>query len=307
MSREPIADTTIAITTFNHAHFIEGAIQSALDQSEPPREIIVVDDGSSDHPERVVERFPGVKLIRQANQGLAAARNTALSAASSHFILFLDADDRLLPDALRHNLARLARDEEAGFSYGGYVNVDAASGRSTPTAFRPAPRDAYESFLRGNLIGMHATVLYRREALDSIGGFRTGLAACEDYDAYLRMARRFPVRCGPEPLAEYWQHDRNMSRDAGLMLRSALAILDDQRAEAEQQPALRRALEQGRAEWKRYYARRWLHMARHHMLDGAVLSQGFSLLRSAPAVLFSVALEEMRADLATRAPLTERR
>jgi GT2 family glycosyltransferase len=300
MPPEIPCDATIAITTYNHARFLGSAIRSALDQSVAPCELIVVDDGSSDYPEREVARFPGVRLIRQANQGLAAARNTALNAASGRFILFLDADDRLLPNALRHNLARLAQDEEAAFSYGAYHSVDAASLRTTPAPFRPAPRDAYPAFLRRNLIGMHATVLYRREALAALGGFRVGLPACEDYDAYLRLSRRYPVLCGPEPLAEYWHHDGNMSRDAGLMLRSALAVLDAQRMEVEQQPRLRRAFEEGRAHWKRYYAGVWLRALRDRGIDGTLLRQGFSLLTAARLMLVRVALEEIRDRMARR-------
>src|SRR5262249_43770599 len=159
------------------------------------RQIIVVDDGSTDDPDAVVAQYRGVQLIRQGNRGLAGARNTGLRASSAPFLLFLDADDRLKEDAIRCGLSPLAEKPHGAFDYGAY---EICSGRDvTPVAFNPAPRDSFASFLRENLIGMHATVLYRRGPLEIVGGFREALGACEDYDLYLRLAQRFPIACGP--------------------------------------------------------------------------------------------------------------
>jgi glycosyltransferase involved in cell wall biosynthesis len=87
----------IVITTYNHASFLEAAIRSALEQSVPADQIIVVDDGSTDHPERVTDQFSAIRSIRQSNAGLSAARNTGWRAATTEFVVFLDADDRLMP------------------------------------------------------------------------------------------------------------------------------------------------------------------------------------------------------------------
>ena len=84
--------------------FLDDAIRSVIHQSVPAKEIIVVDDGSTDHPEAVVSRYPQVRLIRQRNQGLSAARNTGLRAAVSDKIIFLDADDRLCQGAIEAGL-----------------------------------------------------------------------------------------------------------------------------------------------------------------------------------------------------------
>src|SRR5579864_180357 len=92
---DPAGSVAVVITTYNHVVFLDEAIRSVLFQSVPAREIIVVDDGSTDHPETVVPRYSPVRLIRQENQGLSAARNTGLKAAVSDKIIFLDADDRL--------------------------------------------------------------------------------------------------------------------------------------------------------------------------------------------------------------------
>jgi glycosyltransferase involved in cell wall biosynthesis len=90
---------TVVITTYNHADFLAEAIDSVIGQNHPADKIIVVDDGSSDDPGTVVASRPEVQFIRQRNQGLGSARNTGLWAASSEAIVFLDAGDRLLPNA----------------------------------------------------------------------------------------------------------------------------------------------------------------------------------------------------------------
>ena len=113
----------VVITTYNHARFLDDAITSVLAQSRAVNELIVVDDGSTDHPERITDRYRTVRLIRQQRSGLAAARNTGWRAAASDFLVFLDADDCLKPNAIEANTTRLLVHPEAAFSYGAYVNV----------------------------------------------------------------------------------------------------------------------------------------------------------------------------------------
>jgi cellulose synthase/poly-beta-1,6-N-acetylglucosamine synthase-like glycosyltransferase len=126
----------VVITTYNHANFLSDAIASVLAQTRPADEIIVVDDGSTDEPSAVVARYPEVRFIHQTNQGLAAARNTGLRAASSEAIVFLDADDRLLANALAEGVACLAREPRSGLVYGGY--------RCTDANWRPIGENYYE-------------------------------------------------------------------------------------------------------------------------------------------------------------------
>src|SRR5687768_9785634 len=107
---EPGADAQpptvgIVITTYNHAHFLSEALDSAVAQTRAADAIVVVDDGSSDNPGEVVTRFPGVRLIRQDNRGLSAARNRGLAALTTSHVVFLDADDRLEPRAIEAGLA----------------------------------------------------------------------------------------------------------------------------------------------------------------------------------------------------------
>jgi glycosyltransferase involved in cell wall biosynthesis len=251
------ARVAVIIPTYNHARYLAGALDSAFGQSSPPHEVIVVDDGSSDDPAKVVHAYPAARLIRQDNQGLAAARNTGWRTSVSERLVFLDADDRLKPDAIARNLALFAAHPHCGMVYGAYCDVFTDTGEERNVAVREPGPDAFASFLRGNCIGMHATVMYSRAALEALGGFDPSLRACEDYDLYLRLAQRYPIACHPAVIAEYVRHDANMSRNAGMMLNAALTVLRKQRGAAGQRPEWRAAMAEGEAEWTRFYADQW--------------------------------------------------
>ena len=100
---------SVVIPCWNQARFLGEAIQSVLRQTYGNTEIIVVDDGSSDETSIVARSFPGVRCIGQKNGGLASARNTGLSASRGDYVIFLDADDRLLPIAIQAGLNCLAQ------------------------------------------------------------------------------------------------------------------------------------------------------------------------------------------------------
>jgi glycosyltransferase involved in cell wall biosynthesis len=97
---------TVVIPCYNQAHFLGEAIESVLEQTYPHYEIVVVDDGATDNTSEVASRYPGkVRLIRQENRGLSGARNTGIRHSEGEYMVFLDADDRLLPEALERALS----------------------------------------------------------------------------------------------------------------------------------------------------------------------------------------------------------
>lgn len=244
----------VVITTYNHVHFLAEAIASAEAQTYPATAVIVVDDGSTDDPASVTAWFPNVRLIRQPNQGLPAARNTGLRAAEADYVLFLDADDRLLPDAITAGLACFAACPDCAFVYGAHRRVDQAGVPLGGVRYQPAGTDVFSGLLGINRVGMHATVLYRRDALLAAGGFDVGLRRCEDYDIYLRLARGGRVASHPTLVAEYRWHDSNMSHDIRAMLEAALAVHSRQRAAAAARPETLAAWRAGRRTWTDYYA-----------------------------------------------------
>src|SRR5215213_4115846 len=109
---------SVVIPCYNLAHFLGEAIESVLAQSYPNFEIIVVDDGSPDNTSEVAARYPGVRLVRQENQGLSGARNAGLARSEGEYVVFLDADDRLLPEALEAHLEHLKAHPECAFVSG---------------------------------------------------------------------------------------------------------------------------------------------------------------------------------------------
>src|SRR5919112_554735 len=95
---------SVIIPCYNHAHYLDQAIESVLNQSYRNFEIIVVDDGSTDETSVVASRYERVRLFQQENQGLSGARNRGLGEAKGEYVVFLDADDRLVPGALEAGL-----------------------------------------------------------------------------------------------------------------------------------------------------------------------------------------------------------
>src|SRR5215208_7256201 len=118
---------SVVIPCYNQAHFLGEAIESVLAQSHPNFEIIVVDDGSPDDTSEVAEHYPEVRLVRQENQGLSAARNAGLARSEGEYVVFLDADDRLLPEALKTGVECLEAHPECAYVYG-HFRVIASDG-----------------------------------------------------------------------------------------------------------------------------------------------------------------------------------
>jgi glycosyltransferase involved in cell wall biosynthesis len=274
---------SIVIPCYNQGQFLAEAITSAIHQSYGNCEILVVDDGSSDNSAEVAGRYSGVKLIRQPNAGLAAARNSGLAACAGDYITFLDADDRLLLDAIAIGAISLNLHSKTAFVFGRYRLIDS---RGLPMDASPRLRKyehQYLDLLRFNYVGMHATVMYRRDVLNEVGGFDESLKACEDYDLFLRITRRFPIHCHEQLVAEYRQHETNMSSKAALMLTSSLGVVRAQRKFLTTDRA-REAYSQGIQNWQEYYGTRLMktlrsrvsaHQWKHLFAEASVLARHY--------------------------------
>jgi glycosyltransferase involved in cell wall biosynthesis len=243
---------SVVIVCYNQAEFLGEAIESALRQSYRALDVLLVDDGSTDDTAEIASRYPKVRYIRQHNRGLASARNTGLRHSTGEYVVFLDADDRLLPRAIEAGLRCIQRVPQCGFVFGRFRNIF-SDGSPAPTDEPQAvDHDHYWNLLQSNFIGMHATVLYRWNVLDEVSGFDERLAACEDYDLYLRASRRYPVSGHSEVIAEYRQHESNMSRDHAFMLASVLRVLKTQRRSI-RDSRHRKAVRAGMRVWREYY------------------------------------------------------
>ena len=210
-----IAPVSVIIPAFNRADTLPRALRSVVTQSLRPAEVIVVDDHSRDATGEVAERW-GARVIRhERNQGAAAARNTAVAAATQPWLAPLDSDDEWLPHhlatlwPLRGDHVLVAGNTVSWFDdapqtppmYAGAVRPRAHTLRS-PAALIPQ-----------NLIPASA-VLVRREAVLAAGGYNTELKYAEDWDLWLRVLEQGTARVTPRPLSVYHRHSGQKSGHA---------------------------------------------------------------------------------------------
>lgn len=203
------ADLSVILANYNHARLLPRALDAILAQSVRPREIVLLDDGSSDDSMAVLERYarrePSIRLVRNGrNMGVCATYNKGMALATTEWSLLAAADDYLLPGFLEQSMAQLAKHPHAGlcFAYDSFQEGDGpvwpnASGWSNaPGYFTP---DDVCRLVRHCLPG-HATVI-RRQALIDAGGYLPELAWYSDWFALLTVAFRHGVCHLPETLA----------------------------------------------------------------------------------------------------------
>lgn len=247
------ATVSVVIPCYNQGRFLAEAIESVLRQTRPPAELVVVDDGSTDETAAVARRYPGVRYVRQRNQGLASSRNAGLRRTGGEYLVFLDADDRLRPDALEVGARELDAHPEAALAWGRCVRID-EHGRQLPTAPPPiVVGDAYEALLRNNFLWTPAVVMFRRSMCAPLMRFNPAVDASADYELHLRIARAFPIHGHAATVAEYRLHGASMSRNASLMLVSTMEVLRAQRPYVMRRRSYRRAYEQARRSWRAHY------------------------------------------------------
>jgi glycosyltransferase involved in cell wall biosynthesis len=223
---------SVVIPCYNQARFLGEAVESVLAQTHPHFEVVVVDDGSTDETSEVAARYPKVRYFRQENSGRPAApRNRGLRESHGEYVVFLDSDDRLLPNALEAGLRHLGEHPECAFT-SGLCRALSSDGLSLAAVSLPGARnDHYAALLSKNYILTPGAVMFRRAAVEAAGGFDISpeKRGSEDYDLYLRLARASPVHGHDEIVIEYREHDNNLSGDSGQMLKSTLAVLRAQR------------------------------------------------------------------------------
>jgi glycosyltransferase involved in cell wall biosynthesis len=250
LSGQPLV--SVIIPCYNQAHFLAKAIESVLRQSYPNIEIVVINDGSTDHTEGVAKAYPTVRYVYQKNQGLPSARNAGIAHSQGAFLLFLDSDDWLYPKGVEANVQALLAHPEVAFVSGTF-DAFYMQENAIKEGVVPVTANHYCQLLQGNYIGMVATVMFRRTVLEEFN-FDATLKNCEDYDLYLRIARKYPVYHHLQKIAVYRFHTANMSSNIPTMLKGALGTIERQK------PGLRtnqerKAYAKGRLSWKKYYCK----------------------------------------------------
>jgi glycosyltransferase involved in cell wall biosynthesis len=242
---------SVIITCYNHGKYLAAAIESVLLQTYTKYELIIIDDGSTDDTAEVCLRYPFLRYVYQLNSGLSAARNAGIKESKGKFLVFLDADDWLLVDALKINLNYLSLYNEHAFVSGAFLEFHEPSNQYK-TVQRPVLNNHYRHLLEGNYIGMHAAVMYQRWVFDILT-FDPAKRYCEDYDLYLRICRQFQVVHHTHVLAVYRQHGDNMSRNYSGMIEGVIKVLMSQK-EAITTKEENDSLDLGIKNWKAYYS-----------------------------------------------------
>lgn len=250
-TRTPVV--SVVIPCYNQAHYLGEAIESARRQTHPDVEIIVVDDGSKDNTLEVARSYQGVRAVAQANQGQGAARNRGLEHATGAYVVFLDSDDRLLPQAFEIALELFDAHPDCAFVTGRCLWIGADGNRGNVVPKPLILENHYVHLLQHNFIWAPASVMFRTAVVRGAGGFATTVSGAEDYDLYLRIAREHRILCHESPVAEYRQHDTATSRNSRLMLSSTVKVIRRQRRWVKGDPRAERAWRQGLRHWQEAY------------------------------------------------------
>ena len=220
-------EVTAVVPTHDRAGLLRTTLRTILWQRDVAMEVLVVDDGSSDHTAAVVERLgdPRVRLLRHdAPRGVSTARNRGASEARGEWLAFCDDDDLWAPDKLARQVAA-AKEAGRTWAYGGAVHVSLDL-RVLSVKPPPSPRDLVRALPGWSLMpGGSSNVIQRREAFDAAGGWDPSLINLADWDLWARLTREGPPACARAPLVGYRIHPGNASADTGLILREA-EVLD---------------------------------------------------------------------------------
>ncbi len=204
---------TVIIPTYNRAGWLSDAIDSVLAQTYPDYELVVVDDGSTDHtPELLAHYNEAIQTITLPhNQGVSVARNVGIQSTDSQWVAFLDSDDRWLPDKLEKQIQcvhlnsaiQVHFTDEIWIRKGKRVNPKKKHQKQEGWIFQPS---------LSLCLMAPSTILIRRDVFEATGLFDESLPVCEDYDLWLKVTARFPVHLLNEKLmVRYGGHDDQLS------------------------------------------------------------------------------------------------
>lgn len=234
------------------ADLIGASIGSVLNQSEPPQEIVVVDDGSTDDLTSALAPFGGaLRLLRIPHSGLGAARNVSVAAASGDFVAILDADDNWEPNRLRRlgDLAAARPDLDLLTTDAWFLVDGERRGRFYEANTFPVVDQATE-ILRRNFFFAHVAV--RRTTWHHYGGMSPDVPWAEDWDFWLRLLLGgCQAGCVLEPLADYRIHSGSVSADRSRSLMARVEVLDRAEASGVLTDFQRRVLSDARATYRR--------------------------------------------------------
>lgn len=261
---------SIIIPTYNYAKFVSFAIDSALAQTHPELEVIVIDDGSTDNTAEILSAYQQrIRVIHKQNAGLSAARNTGISEARGEWVVFLDADDILYPQMVETSLKRATGYSQENIVIIGHLadRID-EHGAKTASIGEYAERDTEVRFL--DLMVMNrfpATVFARKKALIELGGFDVNLPASEDRDMWIRVSENNKIVRLNTALSAVRRHGKSMSSNGDRQAR-CIRTVHEKAASHHSLQGL------GKLHWlkiKSFYYYQWAMMTGIHARHSAIL------------------------------------
>jgi glycosyltransferase involved in cell wall biosynthesis len=245
-------DFSVVIAAFQAGETVAEAVESALAQTYPAREVIVCDDGSTDETQRMLEQFEDrIVVLRQGNAGEAAAKNAAIRAAHAEYVAILDADDLFLPRRLEALAGLAARDPDLDIlTTDAVLEIDGRPQRRCYTdSWRFETDDQRRAILERNFV--FGLVAVRRSRLLEIGGFDESIRYAADWDCWLRLILAGSrVGLVPLPLARYRLHPKSLSANRTALLDGRAMVLERAAARRELTPSERRAVESRAAAYR---------------------------------------------------------
>lgn len=228
MSPNASASITIVIPAYQAEGFLTRALDSVTNQSDTDWELIVVDDGSQDGTLALAQTYAArdparIRVLAQPNAGPAVARNRGMAEAQGEYVLFLDADDALMPDALERLREDLQTHGPVDFLFGGHAVVRLDGSRKTliPGPVRGEPLQDFQDFLRGRGVGpTHGALLMRRELAMRLG-YPVSIRNNEDVVLFAQMLALGRSRSLPAVLAIKYRRQASLRHDTDALLQSA--------------------------------------------------------------------------------------
>ncbi|VAW83963.1 Glycosyl transferase, family 2 [hydrothermal vent metagenome] len=219
---------SVIIPTFNRAYCLPNALNSVLKQTQPPAEIIVIDDGSTDDTANLIQNnFPQVKYLRQTQLGVSAARNKGINASTAPWIALLDSDDEWLPEKLFRQTALLEENPDLKICHTEEIWVRNGVRVNQMDKHKKSAGWLYQKCLPLCVISPSSALIHR-SLFDEVGLFNEQLPACEDYDLWLRICSRYSVAYVETPcIKKYGGHEDQLSRKFWGMDRFRIAALMD--------------------------------------------------------------------------------
>lgn len=217
---------SVIIPTYNRAHYLPEALDSILNQTRPPEEVIIIDDGSTDHTSIVAERYGGrVRYFKTENRGKPTALNFGIPLARGSHVWLFDDDDVALPDALQSHVDFLVAHPEVAFSYSTNYRYsgDAGIWQRELWVAKAIPNWSTSEFLLETLLGMHTMLpgmLIPKRCLLEVGLLDSALLRNEDLDLLIKLAARFSARNIQRP--SFVLRDHGGARGPGTQVHTAV-------------------------------------------------------------------------------------